>query len=540
MRILFVLILLSVPAIAFGEGYVGVETLDKELDALAGAHEQVMLAEIGKSREGVPIRSIRVAMHAAVPPEKRPRVLIVAGLAADHRVGTAVAARLGAALLDRATSDPAFAAALARCTVEIIPLMNPDGLALLTNGPAREHRLNARPVDDDRDGQTGEDPPEDLNGDGIISSMRVPDPKGAWREPAEDERLLVRADKAKGERGVWRVLTEGIDNDGDGRINEDGPGGVDLDRNFPHGWDVVPPETGRSCPSEPESRALIEHVLATPQIACILVFGRGENLLGVPAKNTSAGPLPPTGPPAEDLAWWKSVSDVFKGITGAAGAPGPQATGSFCQWAFYQRGIPAFSTPVWHLDRAEDSNQLPSGSAPTSLDGRRLVLADHLGTGFVRWLPFEHPTLGTVEIGGFEPAFLLSPPVEKIPALTNQQAEFVGELLSRLPRPGLTAIAAKAAGKGVYEVELTVLNERILPAVTAMGRTTRASAPLRLEIDLPKERVLQGRRRQMIDRLDGGGGAATFRWLVRGKPSDLVVIRLFSATCGDVSVEVEL
>ena len=39
----------------------------------------------------------------------------------------------------------------------------------------------------------------------------------------------------KGEAGGWSVYWEGVDSDGDGFLNEDGVGGVELDRNFPHG-----------------------------------------------------------------------------------------------------------------------------------------------------------------------------------------------------------------------------------------------------------------------------------------------------------------
>ncbi len=536
--ILFLTVLLATTVPVFAEGYLDVDTLGKKLAALSAANEQVALSDIGRSREGVAIHSVRIALPGAIPAEERPRLLIVAGLSADHRIGTAVAARLGRLLLDRAAEDPDLAGALARYAVEIIPLVNPDGLALLTGGPRRTQRLNSRPVDEDRDGRSGEDPADDLNGDGVISSMRVRDPAGTFRTSSEDDRLMVPADRAEGERGVWRLLTEGLDRDGDGKINEDGAGGVDLDRNFPHGWQPDLPASGLSSPSESESRALIEHVLRSPRIACILVFGHEDNLAGIPAANQSKGPVPPTGPPPEDLVWWRDISQCFKEVTGASEKAGRQASGAFHQWAYYQAGIPAFSTPVWYLTDEGEPFELPDGRAPNTPAGRLLAFADREDSGFRKWQPYQHPTLGEVEIGGFDPLFNVNPPVRLIEALTDQQASFVKELLARLPRPALTAVTSRATGRGVYEIKLTVVNEGALPAVTAMGRTTRAPDPLRLEIDVPTERLLQGRRRENIDRLDGSGGSATFRWLIRGPPDDVVVIRLISKRCGDAVVEV--
>ena len=57
---------------------------------------------------------------------------------------------------------------------------------------------------------------------------------------------MRRADPQKGEAGGWAIYWEGVDSDGDGFINEDGPGGVDLDRNFPHQYPAYTPGAGRS------------------------------------------------------------------------------------------------------------------------------------------------------------------------------------------------------------------------------------------------------------------------------------------------------
>jgi len=106
----------------------------------------------------------------------------------------------------------------------------------------------------------------------------------------EDARLMKRADPAKGESGGWALYTEGIDNDGDGFYNEDGPGGVDLNRNFMHQYPYFAPDAGRYMASEAETRALLDYVIQHRNIAAIVTFGESDNLItagGRPASSAS-------------------------------------------------------------------------------------------------------------------------------------------------------------------------------------------------------------------------------------------------------------
>ena len=84
------------------------------------------------------------------------------------------------------------------------------------------------------DDREDEDGAEDLDGNGIITMMRVKDPEGEWLPLEGEPRLMKKADPAKGEKGIFKLYPEGLDNDGDGQYNEDGPGGVNVGVNFPH------------------------------------------------------------------------------------------------------------------------------------------------------------------------------------------------------------------------------------------------------------------------------------------------------------------
>jgi len=119
-------------------------------------------------------------------------------------------------------------------------------------------RSSVRPHDSDRDGLEDEDPGEDLNGDGYITQMRVKTELGGMKTSQEDPRLMDR--RAEEEKGEWQVYSEGIDNDMDGRYNEDGVGGLDINRNWPSKWqqEYVQRGSGRYPLSEPETRAVAE------------------------------------------------------------------------------------------------------------------------------------------------------------------------------------------------------------------------------------------------------------------------------------------
>src|SRR5262249_30318930 len=144
--------------------------------------------------------------------------LLVAGLEGlRDRDETRLALDVAARLAEDADSIPP------RCAVRVLVDGDPDATAYAKD--ARIRAGNDFAVDEDQDGDVDEDGPDDVDGDGRISWMRFPDPAG---ELAGDE----RADAAKGRQPTHRLVREGRDDDGDGVWNEDGPGGVDVARNF--------------------------------------------------------------------------------------------------------------------------------------------------------------------------------------------------------------------------------------------------------------------------------------------------------------------
>lgn len=299
---------------------------------------------------------------------KKPALLITAGLDARHRVGIETALRVAKRLL----TD--HADLLKDMTVYVIPCANPDGLEYNNGKVNYGHIGNLHPVDDDRDFATDEDGPQDLNGDGLITTMRrlnppLDDTATMMADPAAP-RLLKKPNAEKGERAVYSIYVEGLDVDGDGKIAEDAIGSVDLDKNFMHRWPEHDNDAGEYQLSEPESAALAKFVLDHRNIVEAITYGRHDNLIDTPDSKAKdiTGEAPKDLDPG-DADYYKEVGKLFKEITGQERAPQVETAGSFHVWLYAERGIPSFTTVVWgrpEASKPKDAETKPADSQPAS------------------------------------------------------------------------------------------------------------------------------------------------------------------------------
>jgi len=375
------------------------------------AADAPMLVEyfsLGKSTGGQEIGALRIAAKtpSGPAPDKRPAVFVSANIEGVHHIGTVAALFLAEKLLASAGADKDVAALLAERTVYVAPLLNPDAAAAFFGSPRLERTTNARTVDDDLDTLTDEDGPDDLNKDGLITRMRVKDPEGKWIADPAEPRLMRLADPKKGERGVYALYSEGLDNDGDGEINEDPPGGVEPNRNFPHDFEHYVRAAGLHPVSEAETLALVRFLSAHPRIALILNFSTENTLLNlqqtgqaragadkvkVPARFASffgleadqeytlkevaeaatasglgggmeitedmvasfLGVGPAMALDRLDLPVFEAVQKEYKDALKEAKLDYPEARargvgkGSFAAYAYFQYGVPVFSADLW-------------------------------------------------------------------------------------------------------------------------------------------------------------------------------------------------
>ena len=270
---------MAAPAADFSKYHTYAE-MTATLQTLVKEHADIArIVEVGKTRENRSIWAVEIMNTAGSTSPTRPALLVAANFEGDHLVGSELAVYMIDYLLNNYATNPQVKQQIDTHAFYIIPRVNPDGAEFYFATVKSDRKTNTSPLDDDNDGRIDENGPEDLNKDGFITLMRVKDPKGPYMIHPEDPRLLKRADPQRGEVGAYRVYYEGLDKDNDGFIAEDGPGGADLNRNFMHKYPYYQPDAGRFMTSEPESRAMMEYLFHHRNIAAVLTFGESDNLI---------------------------------------------------------------------------------------------------------------------------------------------------------------------------------------------------------------------------------------------------------------------
>jgi len=187
----------------------------------------VNLSVLGKSVQGRDIHLITITNEQITTPKAG--VFIVAGHHAREQISTEAALRFMIRLINSYGKDELLTNYVDTEEIYIIPTLNPDGLHYVVGNDTMEGdpwlRKNLGRIDDDNDGKFDEDPYNDVNEDGIVSGYDV---------------------FGKGLSDLHYIHTyyEGIDDDGDGLVNEDLIGGTDLNRNYGYRWNDSSLDTG--------------------------------------------------------------------------------------------------------------------------------------------------------------------------------------------------------------------------------------------------------------------------------------------------------
>jgi hypothetical protein len=110
------------------------------------------------------------------------------------------------------------------------------------------------------------------------------------------------------------------------------------------------------------------------------------------------------------------------------------------------------------------------------------------GRLFVNWHTFKHPTLGDVEIGGWIRAKNSPPEGELIQKECEMGTNFVVYLAGLAPKVKIGNADIKDKKGGVYQVEIGVVNEGLIPTATQQAEALRLAEPVMIEI-VPNENV---------------------------------------------------
>ena len=432
------------------------------------------------------------------------------------------------------------------------PRNNPDGSLLYFN-TAQSLRSTTRPIDNDGDGLLDEDPLEDLDGDGFSRQMRVKVPMGEGThivDPIDPKGRLMQNVGAG--NGDYLVMSEGIDNDGDGRINEDGIGGLDLHRNYPENWRPMPgldmtnrgwTQTGAGdYPlSEPETRSFVIFLLQHPNIAVVNSMDTSVPMhLRGPSTSRSEERMYP-----EDLELLKYFDQKGMEITGYAwagdtyydyrnrggsGRGGGSGTGSPLfghgpDFGYWYYGSVWYGDELWNGGRVGDYNN--NGQENEQID--KLIYNDTVleKSRFQEWTPAKHPVYGDVEVGGWNPKFWnQNPPPELLEEWAEKEARFNLMLASNLPDVVFGEPRIQSEGGGVYKIEIEVENRGRIPTALRQAQLVKIVRPDVVRIEFPEGYLPQSGRGRGRGRggFGGGRGGRGGRGIEQQEPSKVQML----------------
>ena len=478
----------------------------------------VQLYQVGESFGGVPIWQLTLTNKKTGKDSDKPAAFFEGGRHSGEITATESAFYLAWYLITNYGKDSAVTKLLDRKAIYVKPVVNPDGSEMyrLT---AQSNRSTVRPHDTDRDGLLDEDPGEDLDGDGYVRDMRkfVGAGKGnAIKDTADKTGRLMR-NVGQG-RGDYVTYSEGVDNDLDGRYNEDGVGGLDLHRNYTQNWRPEPgrDSTGRGWTqfgagdyplSESETRAVVMWVLTHPNIAVANTMDTAVPMhLRPPSTCEETECMFPSDlklyqyfdsvglsftkyPWAGDVYRKYNTRIPVNPFTGDSAQPEP-LFGHSPDFGYFGVGAIWYGDELWNGGRERDYN---GNGIIESIEVLRYCDEEFKGACFKPWTKFQHPVLGEVEIGGYNPKFFSqNGPPQVMEKWARNQAMFNLFMAQSLPQieivgqPQVVALSGAQRDSATHEVRVTVRNSGFLPTALEQAKRVKIVRPDRVTLQMPR------------------------------------------------------
>jgi hypothetical protein len=532
----------------------------------------VQLYEVGRSYGGVPIWQLTITNRKTGRDTDKPAAFFEGGRHSGEITATESAFYLAWYLVTNYGKDSAVTRLLDRKAIYVKPVVNPDGSEMyrLT---AQANRSSVRPHDSDRDGLLDEDPGEDLDGDGYVRDMRKyvgPGKGNAVKDTADRTGRLMR-NVGQG-RGDYLLYSEGIDNDLDGRYNEDGVGGLDLHRNYPQNWRPEPggDSTGRGWTqlgagayplSEPETRAVVMWVLTHPNIGVANTMDTAVPMhLRPPSTCEESECMFPSDlrlyqhfdsvglsitkyPWAGDVYRTYNTRIPVNPFTGDSSRPSP-LFGHSPDFGYFFVGAIWYGDELWNGGRERDYN---GNGFIEPIEVLRYCDEEFRGTCFKPWTKFNHPVLGEVEIGGYNPKFFTqNGPPQVMERWARNQAMFNLYMAQSLPQveivgqPQVRALAGVQPDSATHEVLVTVRNSGFLPTALEQAKRVKIVRPDRVVVEMPRGSASRSVGRTEEFWLGGGESRTTVLRLRSGNaPADRrATVRALSTRGGVSEVEI--
>lgn len=450
--------------------------------------ELTKLYSLGKSYAGRDLWCLEVTSPKGLDANRKPGMYIDGNIHGNEVQGSEVVAYTAWYLCHQYGRLDSVTDLLDHNVFYLVPTINPDGRDRWLQGPntASSSRSGVVPQDDDGDGVADEDDYDDLDGDGSITQMRIKDPNGRWKpDPQFPEYLMIRA--GPDEPGEYTLLGfEGVDNDGDGRVNEDPVGGYDANRNWGFDWQPNYIQNGaREYPfSLPETRAVSEFILKHPNIAAAQSYhNNGGMILHGPGREGGVSQpgddqvMQAIGRRGEQILPYYRSMVIYKDLY--------TVWGGELDWLYGSRGVLGFTCEIWN-----DRNLFKTNANASLAEQTEFMKYVLMTEGLVAWHSFDHPTYGKIEIGGRKKMWGRTPVSFLLEEECHRNMAFTLYHAGQLPRVRVAETKVEKIGAGLHRVMVRVANARMIPTRTELDVKNHISPPDTLSLGGPGVKVL--------------------------------------------------
>jgi hypothetical protein len=456
--------------------YAGITDLCKKL--ATAFPDLVTLSSLGKSYQGRDIHILTISDKKAGNPDFKPGYWIDGNIHSIEIQGTEMALYTAWYLCEMYDENEFIRQLLKDKTFYIAPTINPDAREYFTSVGVPP-RSGLMPFDNDRDGKFDEDGADDMNGDRNISQMRRKNPDGQYIVDPKDQRRMIRVESGK--KGEYELLgMEGIDNDGDGMINEDGIGGYDGNRDWGFNWEPNYVQNGaHKYPfSQPENQSIRDFTV------------KHRNITGAQSFHNSGGMI--LRGPSIQSGYAEAYSSADDQVINAIGKIGEKMIAGYrfvtiwrdmytvyggeLDWWHGAMGCFVFSNELWN-----SYLMFYDTTYTDEYEFEKLLLFED---SFIPWQRINHPVYGEVEIGGFSKNFGRLHPGFMLETDAHRNAAFCIYNAYQSPRLEVSDVKVKKLDGSLNEVTASIVNSRMLP--------THSASNLKYKIDPPDYAYLDG------------------------------------------------
>jgi Zinc carboxypeptidase len=460
--------------------YMDYAAYNKLIQELVKKHPELVRTEsIGKTVQGREMPLLIISDFKTGTPEKKPAFWIDGSIHSNELQGTQFAMYTAWYLAENFNKVDFITNMLKDKVFYILPSASPDSRENFIHKPnnTNSSRSGMIPLDDDGDGQVDEDSYDDLDNDGNIVQMRRKSITGRYKIDCDNPLRMVLA--KPDEQGEYELLGyEGIDNDGDGRVNEDAPGSYDPNRDWGWNWqpDYIQGGAFYYPGTLPETQNIKKFIYAHPNIAGAQSY---HNMGGMFLR----------GPGAEDDQQYYSPSDVavydVVGRVGERMIPGYRyftlwkdlytVYGGEIDWLSLGRGIFTFSNEINTSYRLFNKTSTENRFQNSEYEDFDKLMT--FGDGYVAWKAIKHPQYGDIEIGGPKRNSIRNTPGFMLEEEGHRNMAFTFLHAYHLPKLDVLEIKTKDLGNGLTEVNAVIVNQRAIP--------THSSHDIRYKIERP-------------------------------------------------------